>query len=91
VLHSPMFQKALERVYNSMVSAELPMHLHVKYLLERSDPALILERRNYAAVILGSMDVIDHGHRIAYEKQFHNSFHNNSCVSKFLPYCRYAS
>lgn len=91
VAHSPMFQKAIEKVYNSMISAELPAHLHIKYLIQRSDPALKLERRNYAAVIPGSMDIASHGQEIAYEKNIHNSLHNNSCVNRFMPYCRYVS
>ena len=91
VVHAPMFQKALEQVYNSMITAELPAHLHVKYLLERSDPALILNRRNYAGIIPGSIDIKEHAHMVAYDKQFHSSLHTNSCVNKFLPYCRYAS
>ena len=84
-----MFKKALETVYNSMVAAEVPIHLHVKYLLERSDPALISGRRNYAAIIPGSIDIAEHAHMVAYDKQFHSSLHNNSCVNRFLPYCRY--
>ena len=89
IVHAPMFKKALETVYNSMVTAQLPMHLHVKYLLERSDPALISGQRNYAAIIPGSIDITEHAHIVAYDKQFHSSLHNNSCVNRFLPYCRY--
>jgi hypothetical protein len=87
--HAPVFQKALAEVYNSMVSAELPLHLHVRYLIERLDRAVVSERRNYAAVIPGTINITDHGQMVAYDKQFHSSLHNNSCVTKGLPYCRY--
>ena len=70
-----MFKKALKTVYNSMVLAELPMHLHVKYLIKRSDPALISGRRNYAAIIPWSIDIAEHAQMVAYDKQFHSSLH----------------
>jgi hypothetical protein len=84
-----MFRKAIEAVYNSMVKAELPMQLHIQYLIQRLDPSLELPKRNYAAVIPGSIDIEHHAEQIALQKQFHSSLHNNSCVNKHLPYCRY--
>jgi hypothetical protein len=87
-LHSPMFRKAIAAVYDSMITAELPMVLHVKYLLERSQKSLILSPKNHAAVKPGSMDIALHANMAAFDKNIHSSFHTDSCVSKFLPYCR---
>jgi hypothetical protein len=40
-----MFRKAIEAVYNSMVKAELPMHLHIQYLIQRLDPSVELPKK----------------------------------------------
>ena len=53
-----MFQKAIREVYDSMISAELPMSLHLKYLLERSDPVLAGPLKNWAAASPGTLAIV---------------------------------
>ena len=89
ILHSPMFANAISQVYDSIVQAELPVSLHVKYLLDRFNPKLITERRNYAAKPPDASTLKEHANMCAFHKNIHSSKHTDSCVNKFLPYCRY--
>ena len=87
-LHSPMFSAAIARVYDSIVVAELPLHLHIAYLLERVDPSLKQSIRNYACKTPSSATMVFHSNKSAVLKNIHSSNHTDSCVNKFLPYCR---
>lgn len=84
-----MFAKAISQVYDSIVKAELPPSLHVKYLLERFDPKLITGRQNYAAKHPDAAVLSEHANMCAFHKNVHSSRHTDSCVNKYLPYCRY--
>ena len=86
VLHSPMFSKAIARVFDSIVQAELPLHCHIEYLLERADPSL--KQKNFACKTPSSADMMFHANKSAVLKNIHSSKHTDSCVNKFLPYCR---
>ena len=89
ILHSPMFAQAISQVYDSIVKTELPAPLHVRYLLERLDPSLITNRRNHAARTPDPSNLEEHANLCAFHKNIHSSKHTDSCVNKFLPYCRY--
>jgi hypothetical protein len=88
VLHSPMFAQAIAKVYDSIVVSELPASLHIRYLLERTDPELRNERKNYAAKSPELNTLRDHANQAAVVKNIHSRMHTDSCVNKFLPYCR---
>ena len=88
VLHSPMFAKAIATVYDSMVTTELPLHMHIEYLLDRNKAELKGKGHNYAAKIPAAEDILMHANKCAVVKNIHSSFHTDSCVNKFLPYCR---
>ena len=84
-----MFAKAISQVYDSIVKTELPATLHIRYLLEKYDPSLITNRRNYAAMTPNPSNLEEHSNLCAFYKNIHSSRHTDSCVNKFLPYCRY--
>ena len=88
VLHSPMFAQAIAKVYDSIVLSELPASLHIRYLLERTDPELRKERKNYAAKSPDIRTLRDHANQAAVVKNIHSRWHMDSCVNKFVPYCR---
>jgi hypothetical protein len=88
ILHSPVFAQAIAKVYNSMVVTELPTYLHVRYLLERKDPDLWIQRKNFAAQTPNLDNLTDHAFQLAFDKNIHSRFHKDSCVNKYLPYCR---
>ncbi len=88
VLHSPMFSAAIARVFDSIVKAELPLHCHIEYLLERGDPSLKQSAQNFACKTPSSADMIFHANKSAVLKNIHSSKHTDSCVNKFLPYFR---
>ena len=83
-----MFAKAIATVYDSIVTTKLPLILHLQYLLDRKDSKLIRERHNYAAQIPSAENMLMHANKCAVVKNIHSSFHTDSCVNKFLPYCR---
>ena len=83
-----MFAKAIASVYDSMVTTELPLQLHLQYLLDRSEKTLKGKGHNYAAEIPLAKDLLMHANECAVVKNIHSSFHTDSCVNKFLPYCR---
>ena len=87
VLHSQMFAAVIAQVYDSIVTAELPIRLQLQYLLEREYPSL-KQSQNFACKIQSSQDMVSHANQSAVIKNIHSSNHTDSCVNKFLPYCR---
>jgi hypothetical protein len=83
-----MFAEAIAKVYNSMVVTELPTYLHVRCLLERIDPELRTQKKNFAAQTPDINKLQQHAFQLAFDKNIHSRFHNDSCVNKYLPYCR---
>jgi hypothetical protein len=83
-----MFAAAIAQVYDSIVKAELPIQLQLEYLLEREYPSLKQSAQNFACKIPSSEDMIFHANKSAVNKNIHSSTHHDSCVNKFLPYCR---
>ena len=88
ILHSPIFSAAIAQVYDSIVTAELPVRLQLQYLLERNYPSLKATSNNYACKIPTLHDLITHAQKSAVVKNIHSATHTDSCVNKFLPYCR---
>ena len=82
-----MFADAIAQVYDSIVTAELPLRLQLQYLLEREYPCL-KQSQNFACKIPSSQDMVSHANQSAVVKNIHSSNHTDSCVNKFLPYCR---
>ena len=97
VIHSPAFQAAIASVYDSMIRAELPAHLHIEQLLSqkldsdhKDEP--FIDSVNQAAVpphLASEPEFEIHANRCALCKQMHLRTHTNSCVSQYLPYCRF--
>ena len=91
-VHSPVFRKAIADIFDSMIKTTLPMSLHTDYLMRRAhNDKLPARKTNYSAVIAGSIPITEHANQAAYDSNIHSSFHTDSCVSKFLNYCRYIS
>lgn len=83
-----MFAQAIAKVYDSMVVTELPTYLHVRCLLERTDPELWRQKKNFAAQTPDHDKLTDHAFQLAFDKNIHSRFQVDSCVNKYLPYCR---
>ena len=90
-VHSPVFRKAIADIFDSMMQATLPMSMHASYLMRRvhGDKLPPHDTTNYSAIQAGSIPITAHANAAAYDKNIHSSTHTDSCVSKFLPYCRY--
>jgi len=97
VIHSPAFQAAIASVYDSMIRAELPPHLHIEQLLaqklesdHKDEP--FVDSVNQAAIpphLASEPEFEGHANRCGLCKQMHLRTHTNSCVSQHLPYCRF--
>ena len=101
LVHSPKFMKAIAAVYESMIQAHLPIHIHAENML-KIDNKLVHNAVNFAAeqVPLPPKNATDEeraawkeslqrrSDRCAMQHNIHFEKHTNSCVYPHLQYCR---